>query len=248
MSETIALFIDGDNTSYKDIEIILEEVKNYGRIIISRVYGDWSKENMQNWLTSANKYGIIPIQCDRIKGKNSSDIKLCVDIMNSLYTRPNISLFYIITTDSDYRHVISEIKILDKKVHCIGCDNANESLKSICDLYTKIEVLRNNIIDSEEEETTKDLIKEKMIKKDSQKKCKKQISKRTINKFIKEIEILLENKQIINISVIKNHLSRKYQFDYREWGYSKMSDFISANFNYEFNIVRKDKGGIYLCN
>ena len=108
--ESIAVYIDGDNSSYKNIEIILNEIKSYGRIIILKVYGDWSEVNMKNWLTTASTYGIIPIQCERINGKNSTDIKMCVDLMRDLYNIENISLFYIVTSDSDYRHVISEIK------------------------------------------------------------------------------------------------------------------------------------------
>ena len=61
MDETIAVYIDGDNTSYHDMKIILNEIKSYGRIIISRVYGDWSEQNMKNWLETSAKYGIIPI-------------------------------------------------------------------------------------------------------------------------------------------------------------------------------------------
>ena len=141
-NESIAVYIDGDNINHKDIEIILNEIKNYGRIIISNVYGDWSKDNMKHWLKSASEYGISPIQCDRTSGKNSTDIKLCVDIMKHLYTIKNISLFFIITTDSDYRHIISEIKTKGKKINCIGNSDANISLKSMCDIYTKIEVLK----------------------------------------------------------------------------------------------------------
>ena len=109
MSETIAVYIDGENSSHQDIEAISSEIKSYGSIIISRVYGDWSDKNMRKWLDRTIIYDIIPIQCIRISGKNSSDIKLCVDIMKDLYTVPEISLFYIITNDSDYSHVISEI-------------------------------------------------------------------------------------------------------------------------------------------
>ena len=76
MNNTIAVFIDGDNTSHRDINIILNEIKTYGRIIILRVYGDWSMDNMKNWLSKAKQYGIITIQCERINGKNSSDITL----------------------------------------------------------------------------------------------------------------------------------------------------------------------------
>lgn len=31
---------------------------------------------MKKLLTTSSKYGIIPIQCERISGKNLSDIKL----------------------------------------------------------------------------------------------------------------------------------------------------------------------------
>ena len=96
----IVKYIDGDNVSFRDIQIILEEVKSYGRIIISRVYGDWSKENMKNWLLSASKNGIIPIQCDRISQKNSSDIKLSVDIMKFLYKLNSKYLLTVINTKS----------------------------------------------------------------------------------------------------------------------------------------------------
>jgi len=53
-NETIAIYIDGDNVCYRDADIILNEIKNYGRIIISRVYGDWSQDNMNSWLKTAS--------------------------------------------------------------------------------------------------------------------------------------------------------------------------------------------------
>jgi len=55
------------------------------------------------------------IQCDKISGKNSVDLRLSVDIMKILYTNDIITLFYLITSDSDYRHVIFEIKQKIKK-------------------------------------------------------------------------------------------------------------------------------------
>lgn len=226
-NESIAIYIDGDNASYKDADIILNEIRNYGRIIISRVYGDWSQENMKNWLKTASTYGIIPIQCERISGKNSSDIKLCVDIMKDLYTTDNITLFYIITTDSDYRHVVSEIKTRNKIVNCIG-NNANVSLKSICDTYTKIDVLRGN---------------DDRKKKKSKNKAIKKLNNETIAMFSGEIEDLLIDNDEINISLVKEVLTRKYNFDLREWGYSKMSKFIIDNFSNSFNVT-SDKRGI----
>jgi uncharacterized LabA/DUF88 family protein len=225
MNSIIAVFIDGDNISHRDIGIILNEIKTYGRIIILRVYGDWSMDNMKNWLTKAKQYGIIPIQCERINGKNSSDIKLCVDIMKTLYTIPNISLYYLITSDSDYRHVISEIKLLDKKVNCIGNNDTNISLMSICDQFTKLEVLKG--IFSEK----------KYIK----------INVKLRNLYQKEINNITEKYNSVNISLIKDVLSRKYQFDYREWGYNKMSIFLYHNFQ-NLKYIKDKNGNINIVN
>jgi uncharacterized LabA/DUF88 family protein len=140
-NDKIAVFIDGDNVSYRDIVYVIDEIKNYGRIICSYVYSDWSQDNMKNMRTTANNSGIIPIQCDRISGKNSSDLKMTIDIMKTLFTIDHISLFYIITSDSDFRHVIAEIKTHNKFVNCIGNGRCNSSLQSICDVFTKMETL-----------------------------------------------------------------------------------------------------------
>jgi len=163
MSELIALYIDADNICYKNIKIIIDYIKKYGKIIIAKIYGDWSENNLKNWLITASKYGIIPVQCDRIKKKNSSDIKLCVDVIKDLYIIDHITLFYLITNDSDYRHLVSEIKIKNKKINCIGDNTTNISLKSICDIYDNID----NISINEEEN-----IKAKKVKKIKKKKKK----------------------------------------------------------------------------
>ena len=46
ISDNIAVYIDGDNASYKDFSYVYEEIKKYGRIIIGRIYGDWTKTEM----------------------------------------------------------------------------------------------------------------------------------------------------------------------------------------------------------
>lgn len=97
---------------------------------------------MKNMRNTANALGIISIQCDRISGKNSSDLKMTIDILKTLFTIDHISLFYIITSDSDFRHVIAEIKTHNKYVHCISNSNCNSSIQAICDVFTKMETLR----------------------------------------------------------------------------------------------------------
>jgi len=202
-NETIAVYFDGDNTSYLHVKCVLDEIRSYGRIIIAQVYGDWSHENMKNWLKTASTYGVTPIQCDRLSGKNSSDIKLCVDIMKDLHTLEIISLFYIVTTDSDYRHVVCEIKQKNKLVHCIGNENANIALRSICDKYTHIAILHTKRTLYTKDDTDLILM------------------------YRNEINNLLIDKDDINLSLVRDKLSAKHNFDLREWGFSSMKGFMT---------------------
>ena len=49
--------------------------------------------------------------------------------MEILHTNDIIDLFYIITSDSDFRHVIPRIRDKGKRAHCIGNENTNSSLQ-----------------------------------------------------------------------------------------------------------------------
>ena len=159
--EIIAVFIDGENINPNDFNYINKEIRTYGRVVISNVYGDWSDMNVKNWIEVARMNGILKIQCDKINGKNSVDLRMSVDIMKCLYTNNIINLFYLVTTDSDYRHVIFEIKQKNKKVYCIGSSNVNLGLSAICDKYTKIENIKRGI---DIEENPKQKIKKKKLK------------------------------------------------------------------------------------
>ena len=88
MSDTIAVFIDADNVSSKDIGVIMQEIKNYGKIIINRVYTDWSKESSKNWLKTVEELGageILLTSMDRDGTKSGFDLdilSLANDILN----------------------------------------------------------------------------------------------------------------------------------------------------------------------
>ena len=201
MFKSIAVFIDGDNINPKDGSIIIKEIQSKGRIVLSKIYGDWSQNELKKWRDVAQTYGIEPIQCDRISGKNSTDIKIGVDIMKTLYTISHIDIFYIIASDSDYRHVMAEIKVLNKQVYCIGSELSNKSLQSSCDKFTKIEVLRNKHISLSEND--------RLL-------------------YFDEILTLFSQNDYINMSLINDILKKKYQFDYREYNCQSMKKFLKT--------------------
>jgi hypothetical protein len=136
MSETVALYIDADNISHTYIHQILSTIAN-SNVIIKKIYGDWSKQNMLQWLNKSNDNGITAIQCGRLN-KNSSDIKMSVDIMKDLYTNNNITLFYLATSDSDFSSVIGEIKNMNKKAYCTGYNTSSKMLINSCDKFISI--------------------------------------------------------------------------------------------------------------
>lgn len=228
MSDTIAVFIDGDNISPKDIDAILSEIYNYGNIIIKRVYLDWTQTHSQNWLKATHEYGIEPIQCNLIRGKNSTDIKLTVDVMKILYTVPHISLFYLVTQDGDFRHIIPEIKLNNRNVNVIG-KNISKALGACCDKYTSIDFISGD--KGKTNSTTND-------------NSKITNSKEILLNYKIDIETLLENNGTLSLSLIKDTLQRKYQFDQREYGYEQFSKFMD-NYFPEY-IISKRRDGCFI--
>ena len=81
------------------------------------------------------------------------------------------------------------------------------------------------------------------------KKINEETFKNTTETMQKEFDAkLLESKK--NIEIRKNEIdqvSRKYNFDFREWGYMAMSSFVRENFHDHF-CIRHDKRGIYITN
>ena len=166
MSKTVALYIDADNISHTYLHQILSTIANFN-VIIKKIYGDWSKQNMLQWLNKSNDNGITAIQCGRLN-KNSSDIKMSVDIMKDLYTNNNITLFYLVTSDSDFSSVIGEIKNMNKKAYCTGYSTSSKMLINSCDKF--ISLISKEMIAKEKKDQE---VQEKMEKMEYDEKMEK---------------------------------------------------------------------------
>jgi len=207
MNEKIGIYIDCDNISVKSIDKIMECIKSKGKIIKSNGYNDWNKRGTSKWLEKTKNLGIIPIQSNRIKGKNSTDLKICVDLMEDLYKNKYISMFCIVTSDSDYIHLVSKIKSENKDVIFIS-NQMNDILNKVCDEYIVIDIDTNKVN----------------------------------REYIKEIDILLEDKESINISIINDILKEKYEFDYKKLGYKNMYNYLSKNYKNIYDLSHSMDG------
>ena len=45
----LAVLIDADNISYQYVKPMMDEIAMYGVPTIKRIYGDWTKQNMNGW-------------------------------------------------------------------------------------------------------------------------------------------------------------------------------------------------------
>ena len=195
----IAIFIDGENISSKEYKYILEDIRKYGRISISNIYLDWTEN--KSWMDISKNFGITPIQCHKIKGKNSIDLKIAVDIMETIYEK-NIDIYCILTTDSDFCHIVQKLKSKNKIVYIYGLKiNTNQSLLSICDKFIDIQNL------------------------------KWEDSKTEIDKYWEIIYECIEEKNISNIGEIKTQIIQQCStFDVKNYGVSRFSKFLDKFF------------------
>ena len=103
------LYIDADNISYKMMEKIVNHI-DFDNLLIKKIYGDWSKSELKNWIPVCLDYGLEPIQCFRIGKKQSTDIKLITDVVNDINNIFIIRKIYLVTSDSDFSYLCQNIR------------------------------------------------------------------------------------------------------------------------------------------
>lgn len=115
----IALFIDSENVSYKLIGEILKELNAMGEVCVKKAYGDWRREAMRGWDEILNSYSIEPIHIitGNSSKSNSSDIRIAIDVMHTLY-EGKMECIALATSDSDFAPLAQEIRT--KGIESIG--------------------------------------------------------------------------------------------------------------------------------
>ena len=140
----IAVFIDGDNISASHYQKIIDELKQTGRILTQRLYADFSDSTSSAWRGYIMNYGIDAIQTFRIAKKESTDNCLIVDCMRTLYHHQMIEMFVIVSSDSDFSSLASEIRMKGKFCVGVGYNHTPMKLRNNCDRFIVIETLLVN--------------------------------------------------------------------------------------------------------
>lgn len=109
MNKKIAVLIDGDNISFKNLKKILKKLSDLGyKLVIRRMYADWRRQKKE-FEKAIIDYGLRPVQTYFAEGKNITDISLIIDAMDIMYTK-DVDGFAIISSDRDFIPLVSRLK------------------------------------------------------------------------------------------------------------------------------------------
>ena len=137
--KSIAVLIDADNASAKNIGLILQEIAKLGHITCKKIYGDWGNARIKSWQEALLKYAIDPMQqFAYVKGKNATDIGLVIEAMDLLYS-DKYDCFCLISSDSDFTSLAVRIRQDSVKVFGFGNRSTVDAFTKACDSFYYIE-------------------------------------------------------------------------------------------------------------
>jgi len=107
-SKRIAIFFDCENVNVKYLQEIYDQLANDGQVIMSRAYADWNNSRHNRWREALSEFAIEQIQPNS-SGKNSSDMKIVIDVMKTIYEK-KVDIIVLVSSDSDFSSLAIEIK------------------------------------------------------------------------------------------------------------------------------------------
>ena len=121
---SIAVYLDFENlaisadTVYPSkrkpllIEPILDFAASKGVICLKKAYADWSKDMFSQYQTRLMEQGfeLVHLPETNSQGKNGSDVRLAIDVMDYLGVYAEVSTFIIGSGDTDFIPLIQNEK------------------------------------------------------------------------------------------------------------------------------------------
>jgi uncharacterized protein (TIGR00288 family) len=146
----LAVFIDFENLALGfqgrrdrfDIARVLERLVEKGKIVAKKAYADWSRFAPYTAPLHEAAIELVEIPRRGQTGKNSADIRLCVDALDLAYSKEHIDTFVIVSGDSDFSPLVSKLKENGKHVIGLGMqESTSDLLRDNCDEFIYYEDL-----------------------------------------------------------------------------------------------------------
>ncbi len=138
-----ALLIDFDNVTLgiqsdltKELRTLLNSDIIKGKVAVQRAYADWRRYPQYIAPLSASSIDLIFAPAFGSTKKNATDIRLAIDAIELVFTRPEIGTFIIMSGDSDFSTMVIKLKEYGKYVIGVGIrESASDLLIQNCDEY-----------------------------------------------------------------------------------------------------------------
>ncbi|MBA2276125.1 MAG: NYN domain-containing protein [Chloroflexia bacterium] len=137
-SGDVALLIDYENLQKSlrrnftlttpRMSLIIQEAQERGRLVLARAYANWTSPDLSIDAENLYRQGIDLIYVPT--RKNSADIRIAVDAVETCARSENLSTFVIVTGDGDLIHPLNHLRQNGRRVVVIGVDAAMSRLLS----------------------------------------------------------------------------------------------------------------------
>lgn len=226
----LAVLIDADNASAKDIENILNELTKYGEATVKRVYGNFVSQN-GNWKQAINSLAIKPMQqFAYTTGKNATDGFMIIDAMDLLYTG-RFDGFCLVSSDSDFTALAIRIKEQGATVYGFGKKQTPEAFRNACSHFTYVENLSNYeepMIKESLAPITKEVKQENIVKEEPKQEIKNNHSTTLPLNIIKQVFDNHDSEWISVASLGSQWKLLQVDFDPRTYGFKKLGDLVKG--------------------
>jgi len=231
--ENLALGFKGKKDKRFDIQKVLERLVEKGKIIVKKAYADWAEYSDYKRALHEAAIELIDIPRRVMSGKNSADIRLCVDAIDMCYSKEHIDTFVIVSGDSDFSPLVSKLKENGKGVIGLGMkESSSNLLVNNCDEFIYYEDLERPLgippkIEQELPERKKEAFQ---LLVDS------------------VLALVRENKEVLWSSMVKETMKRKKpSFNESYHGYRTFSDLLADAEKHGIIRLRTDsRSGTYV--
>jgi uncharacterized protein (TIGR00288 family) len=239
----LAVYIDFENLALGfpkkrgfsfEIRKVLDRLLDKGKVIVKVAYADWSRFRSDTKKLHEAGVELIEIPKRSLSGKNSADIRLCVDAMDLCYSKPHIDTFVIVSGDSDFSPLVSKLKENGKRVIGLAMrDSTSPLLADNCDEFIYYEDLESRS-GAQEAESGKPLDKKDLFG--------------LITETVRALK--RENFEVIQASLVKDTLKRKRpSFDEGSAGYRSFSELLEdAEEAGLLRLAEDERSGTYVVN
>ncbi|MBO7721809.1 MAG: NYN domain-containing protein [Kiritimatiellae bacterium] len=226
----LAVLIDAENASRKDMKAVMEEIARYGRATIKRAFGDWV--SLAGWKQTLLDLAINPVQqYAYTTGKNATDAAMVINAMDILHDG-DVEGFVLVSSDSDFTPLVMRLRESGRKVIGVGELKTPKPFIRACDKFIYTENLQPAAEESPGAAKPAAAKAESGTAENAQQSApvaKKPISAKTVRLIAESIKEIAGDDGKCLMGALANLIYKKQpDFDPRSYGFSRLSKMLKS--------------------